>query len=80
MPITLDLRQAIIHKTHGQSQATLREMIDNSVDGPETAMPGLGVLFEIIWKDLDPAKKDKVVGMLHDRLSAIAPGKLTNES
>lgn len=80
MPVTLDLRQAIIHKTHGQSKDTLREMIDGSVDGPETALPGLGVLFEMIWKDLDPAKKDKVIEMLHDRLDKISLGSLTTES
>ncbi|AIQ14441.1 small acid-soluble spore protein SspI [Paenibacillus durus] len=78
MSITLDLRQAVIHKIQGHSKTELREMIDGSVDGPETALPGLGAVFEIIWKDLDPAKKDNVVTMLHEHLKSSAPGPTTS--
>ncbi|BCG60968.1 small acid-soluble spore protein SspI [Paenibacillus sp. URB8-2] len=78
MSITLDLRQAIIHKVHGQSKEDLRGMIDGSVDGPEAALPGLGAVFEIIWKDLDPAKKDEIVSMLHEHLKSVNPGSLTS--
>ncbi|WP_025690049.1 small acid-soluble spore protein SspI [Paenibacillus zanthoxyli] len=77
MSIMLDLRQAVIHKVQGHSKEELREMIDGSIDGPETALPGLGVVFEIIWKDLDPAKKDNVVTMLHEHLKSSAPGSPT---
>ncbi|MDT3427947.1 small acid-soluble spore protein I (minor) [Paenibacillus forsythiae] len=77
MSITLDLRQAVIHKVHGHSKAELREMIDGSVDGPETALPGLGAVFEMIWKDLDPAKKENIVSMLYEHLKSVTPGSLT---
>lgn len=71
MPVTIDLRQAIIHKVHGQSEEDLRHMIEGSVDGPEAALPGLGAVFEMIWKDLDTAKQDNLVSMLHDHLETI---------
>ncbi|AHV98944.1 small acid-soluble spore protein SspI [Paenibacillus sabinae] len=77
MSITLDLRQAIIHKVHGQSKEELREMIDGSIDGPEAALPGLGAVFEMIWKDLDPVKKDEIVSLLHEHLKSEIPGSLT---
>lgn len=78
MPVTIDLRQAIVHKIHGQSEEGLREVIENSVDGPEAALPGLGVVFEMIWKDLDPAKRDRVLSMLHRHLEKLTPGSITS--
>ncbi|WP_019908551.1 small acid-soluble spore protein SspI [Paenibacillus sp. HW567] len=78
MPVTIDLRQAIIHKVHGQSEADLREMIEGSVDGPEAALPGLGAVFEMMWKDLDHAKQDALVSMLHKHLEQITPGSITS--
>ncbi|OKP96113.1 small acid-soluble spore protein SspI [Paenibacillus sp. P46E] len=78
MPVTIDLRQAIIHKVHGQSEADLRQMIEGSVDGPETALPGLGAVFEMMWKDLDHAKQDALVSMLHNHLEKITPGSITS--
>jgi small acid-soluble spore protein I (minor) len=78
MPVTIDLRQAIIHKVHGQSEADLRDMIEGSVDGPEAALPGLGAVFEMIWKDLDTVKQDAVVTMLHEHLKKIKPGSITS--
>lgn len=76
MPVTIDLRQAIIHKVHGQSEADLRDMIEGSVDGPEAALPGLGAVFEIMWKNLDTAKQNNLVSLLHDSLKTITPGTI----
>lgn len=71
MTITLSLRQAVVHKAQGQTIEGLREMIDGSVDGPEAALPGLGVMFEMAWKIIDPAKKDRLVALLHDHLESM---------
>lgn len=79
MPITLNLRQAVIHKIHGQDEAGLRDMIEGSIDGPETALPGLGTVFEMIWKDTDPSGQEKLVTVLHKHLESIRPGSLTTE-
>ncbi len=78
MPVTIDLRQAIIHKVHGQSEAELRNMIEGSVDGPEAALPGLGAVFEIMWKNLDTAKQDNLVTLLHEHLKTITLGSITS--
>ncbi|CAM4497105.1 MULTISPECIES: small acid-soluble spore protein SspI [Paenibacillus] len=79
MPVTIDLRQAILHKVHGQSEEDLRHMIEGSVDGPEAALPGLGVVFEMVWKDIGKAKQDHVIGLLHRHLEEITPGSVTTE-
>ncbi|GAB6927179.1 small acid-soluble spore protein SspI [Paenibacillus sp. JCM 10914] len=76
MSILLDLRQAVIHKVHNQDEGELRSMIEGSVDGPEAALPGLGVMFEMIWKDMDDSQQNNLVSTIHDQLKNITPGKL----
>ncbi|WP_248928161.1 small acid-soluble spore protein SspI [Paenibacillus hamazuiensis] len=49
--MNLNLRQAIIQRVQGKSDEELVDIIEGSVDGEERALPGLGVLFEIIWKN-----------------------------
>ncbi len=76
MSILLDLRQAVIHKVHNQDEEELRSMIEGSVDGPEAALPGLGVMFEMMWKDMDAAQQNSLVSSLHDHLKTVTPGNL----
>ncbi|GIO32074.1 MULTISPECIES: small acid-soluble spore protein SspI [Paenibacillus] len=77
MSITLDLRQAVIHKVHDSSEADLRSMIEGSVDGPEQALPGLGVIFEMIWKNIDTTKQNDLVHVANEHLKHITPGPLS---
>lgn len=76
MSILLDLRQAVIHKVHNQDEEQLRSMIEGSVDGPEAALPGLGVMFEMMWKDMNPSAQTDLVNSLHDHLKTVTPGKI----
>ena len=46
----LDLRQAILQKVQDKSSAEIAKVIDDSIGGDEKALPGLGVLFEVIWE------------------------------
>ncbi|MBE3555452.1 MAG: small acid-soluble spore protein SspI, partial [Thermicanus sp.] len=47
----LDLRQAIIAKLSGATQESLRETIADAIQSKEEkTLPGLGVLFEILWQ------------------------------
>ncbi|MNL57150.1 small acid-soluble spore protein SspI [compost metagenome] len=43
-------------------------MIEGSVDGPEAALPGLGVIFEMLWKQLDRSKQDELIGIVSQQL------------
>ncbi|WMT40279.1 small acid-soluble spore protein SspI [Paenibacillus sp. D2_2] len=69
MSIMLDLRQAVIHKVHGKDKEGLREMIEGSIDAQEAALPGLGVMFEILWKNIDQAKQDELLAILDQQLA-----------
>ncbi|MDR0266926.1 small acid-soluble spore protein SspI [Paenibacillus sp.] len=77
MSITLNLRQAVIHKVHDSNEADLRSMIEGSVDGPEQALPGLGVIFEMIWKNIDKKEQDSLVHVANEHLKNVTPGPLT---
>ncbi|ANS75723.1 small, acid-soluble spore protein I [Paenibacillus yonginensis] len=75
MAIMMSLREAVMHKMQGNDLEGLRSMIDGSIDAQEAALPGLGVAFELIWKKIDPAKKDKLVAVLDSALKASSASK-----
>ncbi|MHA0858161.1 small acid-soluble spore protein SspI [Paenibacillus sp. CMAA1364] len=76
MPIVLDLRQAIIHKVHNKNDSELREMIEGSVDGPEAALPGLGAIFEMIWKDIEHPQQEELIQIAQKHLQSVTPAPL----
>lgn len=68
MPVTIDLRQAVMHKISGKNEEDLRSMIEGSIDAQEAALPGLGVVFEVIWKNIDESQQDNLVSVLSHQL------------
>jgi len=54
----LDLRKAILHNIKENSRDELESTIVDAIqDGEEKLLPGLGVLFELIWKQSDENEK-----------------------
>jgi small acid-soluble spore protein I (minor) len=68
---TLNLRQAIIQRVHDKSSEDLLDIIDSSVGADERTLPGLGVLFELIWQDTSPDGRQQMVETLHNHLASI---------
>ncbi|MHA6485470.1 small acid-soluble spore protein SspI [Paenibacillus sp. strain BS8-2] len=64
----IDLRQAIVNRVQDNSKEQLAEVIDGSVDYDEKALPGLGVLFEMIWKQSNPSEQTQMVDSLYEHL------------
>ncbi|TLS53300.1 small acid-soluble spore protein SspI [Paenibacillus antri] len=64
----LSLRQAIYKKMEPKSIEDLRETIEDAIDGDERALPGLGVLFEVLWKNIDKEQQDKMVDTIREHL------------
>lgn len=60
----LNLRQAIIQRVQNKSVEELLEIINTSVNTEERSLPGLGVLFEMVWEQID----DQVQLQLADAL------------
>ncbi len=46
----------------------MTDIIEGSIDSEEMALPGLGVLFEIIWKNSTEAARKKMVSVLQKQL------------
>jgi len=67
--LNLNLRQAIMTRVKNKSEAELREIIEDSVGNTEMTLPGLGVLFEMIWRDSGEEEREKMVSVLHQSLA-----------
>ncbi|MBN3525416.1 small acid-soluble spore protein SspI [Paenibacillus apiarius] len=68
MAVTLNLRQAIVQKVTNKSDEDIVGMIEGSIDFDERALPGLGVLFEMIWKESDDDMRQQLVDTLQHKL------------
>jgi len=66
---SLNLRQAIVERVKGKSEEELAEVIHDSIGTDERALPGLGVLFEMIWQNIDEAAQKQLVTALHGSLN-----------
>ncbi|MFD2672230.1 small acid-soluble spore protein SspI [Marinicrinis sediminis] len=67
--VMLSLREAIVQRVQDKSQSELQEIIRDSIDGDEKALPGLGVLFEMIWKNSDDSQQQHMLETLHKQLT-----------
>jgi small acid-soluble spore protein I (minor) len=66
--MNITLRQAIIQRVHNKSNEELFDVIEDSIGGEERVLPGLGVLFEIIWRHCDADTQNELVSTLKDHL------------
>lgn len=61
----LNIRKAILHNIKENSRDELEATIVDAIqDGEEKLLPGLGYLFELIWKQSDEEKKLEMVQAL----------------
>jgi small acid-soluble spore protein I (minor) len=67
--MNLNLRNAIIHNVSGNSQEELEDTIVDAIqNGEEKMLPGLGVLFEVIWKNSSEDEKKEMLATLENGL------------
>jgi len=63
----LNLRKAILENISTNDQAQLEATIVDAIkDGEEKMLPGLGVLFELIWEQSAEPKKQEMVTALEE--------------
>ncbi|MBO7746942.1 small acid-soluble spore protein SspI [Paenibacillus sp. MWE-103] len=65
----LDLRQAIVQRVQNKSGAELTDVIESSINSDERALPGLGVLFEMIWQSSKAPEQNRMVELLYNHLN-----------
>lgn len=67
--MNLNLRNAIIHNVSGNTQAQLQDTIVDAIsNGEEKMLPGLGVLFEVIWQNASDSEKQEMLSTLESGL------------
>lgn len=64
----IDLRQAIVRRVQENSAKELSEVIEDSIGADERALPGLGVLFEMIWQQSSEQEQGRMVDSLYKHL------------
>jgi small acid-soluble spore protein I (minor) len=67
--MNLNLRQAIVQRVQDKNNEDLRGIIEDSVGGEERVLPGLGVLFEIIWQHCGADVQNQLVNTLKDQVT-----------
>lgn len=67
--MNLNLRHAIIENVSGNSQTELENTIVDAIQsGEEKMLPGLGVLFEVIWQNANKEEKTAMLETLESGL------------
>ncbi|OCT16725.1 small acid-soluble spore protein SspI [Paenibacillus pectinilyticus] len=66
--MNITLRQAILQRVNNKTNEELKEIIEDSIGGEEKVLPGLGVLFEIIWQHSEASTQDTLVATLKAQL------------
>ncbi|MCM3725355.1 MULTISPECIES: small acid-soluble spore protein SspI [Bacillaceae] len=63
--MNLNLRNAILHNVSGNTQDQLEDTIVDAIQsGEEKMLPGLGVLFEVIWQNSSEDEKKEMLETL----------------
>ncbi|WHY70785.1 small acid-soluble spore protein SspI [Fictibacillus enclensis] len=65
----IDIRKAVLANVSGNNKDQLESTIVDAIQsGEEKMLPGLGVLFEVIWKESDTQKKEELLSTLSSGL------------
>ncbi|MBO8170289.1 MAG: small acid-soluble spore protein SspI [Bacillaceae bacterium] len=68
-PEDIDLREAVIKNMENSSQEEIRMTIVDAIEkGEEKTLPGLGVLFEVMWNNISENEKNNIIETLEANL------------
>jgi small acid-soluble spore protein I (minor) len=68
--LVFNVRDAVIHNIHNMSHEELQNLIEDSIQqGEEKLLPGLGVIFEVIWKGSSSQAKEQMIHTLQENFS-----------
>lgn len=67
--MNLNIREDIKEKLKEESTEDLKKIINESIKKDELILPGLGVIFETIWENIDENDKDKLIKIFIENTS-----------
>lgn len=67
--MNINIRKHIINNFKGANSNEIEESIDASINSAdEVVLPGLGVLFEILWKNISDGEKVNILSILENNM------------
>jgi small acid-soluble spore protein I (minor) len=70
MMLNFNIRDAVIRKINKMSNQELHSLIEDSIQQKEEKLlPGLGILFELIWQGSTSHEREQMVHTLQESLS-----------
>lgn len=58
----MDIRNLVMQNLSGSTREEIEGYIQDTVDTrEEEALPGMGILFEVVWKKLDTSEKNNIM-------------------
>ncbi|TCS96693.1 small acid-soluble spore protein SspI [Hazenella coriacea] len=68
--MNFNIRGAVIHNIHQMNDQELQQLVQDSIQqGDEKLLPGLGVIFEVIWQNSSTQEQAQMIETLQERLS-----------
>lgn len=69
--MNFNIRGAVLHNIKGMNEQELADMVQDSIQqGDEKLLPGLGVLFEAIWKNSEQGEKSNMMETLQQTIAS----------
>ncbi len=69
--MNLDIRSHIINNFKGDNKEALQSAIEESIqNNDEITLPGMGVFFELVWKNAKQETKDEILSILESSVKA----------
>lgn len=67
--MNIDIRNYIINNFKNSNIEDIKDSIEESLkENDEITLPGMGVFFEILWKNTDDSGKDFILNILKNSL------------
>jgi small acid-soluble spore protein I (minor) len=72
----IDLRKAVLTNLNDSNASDLQSVIVDAIEsGEEKTLLGLGVLFELLWRNSSQVEQQDIVQSVHAEIQKASPGK-----
>lgn len=69
---SLDIRSLVMKNLSGSTADEIREYIQDTIDSrQEAALPGMGILFETVWKKSDEQEKNSMMDKIMTEINKV---------
>lgn len=66
---SVNIRKAVIENLSTSSNTSIKEILDDATSSNnETILPGLGVMFEVLWKNSETNEKNNIVNRISESI------------